>query len=106
MAREPIGKDAADDVEVRLKALQKLEASIDVITTTTMVAKVDKALQAFGGGSPDPQSPGDGRADPHKGRREGRQRRDEGIETIETAAQAQTGLGAAPPAALGLDGRG
>ena len=55
MAREPIGKDAADDVEVRLKALQKLEASIDVITTTTMVAKVDKALQAFGGGSPDPR---------------------------------------------------
>jgi len=40
---------------VRLKALQKLEASIDVITTTTMVAKVDKALQAFGGGSPDPR---------------------------------------------------
>ena len=56
MAREPIGKDAADDVEVRLKALQKLEASIDVITTTTaMGAKVDKALQAFGGGSPDPR---------------------------------------------------
>ena len=40
---------------MRLKALQKLEASIDVITTTTMVAKVDKALQAFGGGSPDPR---------------------------------------------------
>ena len=55
MAREPIGKDAADDVEVRLKALQKLEASIDVITTTAMGAKVDKALQAFGGGSPDPR---------------------------------------------------
>ena len=40
---------------MRLKALQKLEASIDVITTTAMVAKVDKALQAFGGGSPDPR---------------------------------------------------
>ena len=54
--REPIGKEtASEDVEVRLKALQKLEASIDVITTTTMVAKVDKALQAFGGGSPDPR---------------------------------------------------
>ena len=47
MEREPIGKDAADDVDVRLKALQKLEASIDVITTTAMGAKVD-GLQALG----------------------------------------------------------
>ena len=58
VAREPIGKTAAaDDVEVRLKALQKLEASIDATTTwdAEMVGKVDKALSAFGGGCLDPR---------------------------------------------------
>ena len=39
-------------LEVRLNALQKLVASIDSTTTwdAEMVAKVDEALSAFGGG--------------------------------------------------------
>ena len=42
---------------MRLKALQKLEASIDATTTwdAEMVGKVDKALSAFGGGCLDPR---------------------------------------------------
>ena len=48
---------AKEDVEVRLKALQKLEASIDATTAwdAEMVGKVDKALSAFGGGCLDPR---------------------------------------------------
>ena len=42
---------------MRLKALQKLEASIDATTAwdAEMVGKVDKALSAFGGGCLDPR---------------------------------------------------
>ena len=57
-ARPPETAAAAkEDVEVRLKALQKLEASIDASTTwdAEMVGKVDKALSAFGGGCLDPR---------------------------------------------------
>ena len=57
-ARRPEAAAAAkEDVEVRLKALQKLEASIDATTAwdAEMVGKVDKALSAFGGGCLDPR---------------------------------------------------
>ena len=57
-ARRPETAAAAkEDVEVRLKALQKLEASIDATTAwdAEMVGKVDKALSAFGGGCLDPR---------------------------------------------------
>ena len=57
-ARRPEAAAAAkEDVEVRLKALQKLEASIDATTTwdAEMVGKVDKALSAFGGECLDPR---------------------------------------------------
>ena len=56
-ARPDAAAAAKEDVEVRLKALQKLEASIDATTTwdAEMVGKVDKALSAFGGGCLDPR---------------------------------------------------
>ena len=56
-ARPEAAAAAKEDVEVRLKALQKLEASIDATTTwdAEMVGKVDKALSAFGGGCLDPR---------------------------------------------------
>ena len=56
-ARAEAAAAAKEDVEVRLKALQKLEASIDATTTwdAEMVGKVDKALSAFGGGCLDPR---------------------------------------------------
>ena len=56
-ARAEAAAAAKEDVEVRLKALQKLEASIDATTAwdAEMVGKVDKALSAFGGGCLDPR---------------------------------------------------
>ena len=56
-ARPDAAAAAKEDVEVRLKALQKLEASIDATTAwdAEMVGKVDKALSAFGGGCLDPR---------------------------------------------------
>ena len=56
-ARPEAAAAAKEDVEVRLKALQKLEASIDATTAwdAEMVGKVDKALSAFGGGCLDPR---------------------------------------------------
>ena len=56
-ARAEAAAAAQEDVEVRLKALQKLEASIDATTAwdAEMVGKVDKALSAFGGGCLDPR---------------------------------------------------
>ncbi len=56
-ARPEAAAAAKEDVEVRLKALQKLEASIDATTAwdAEMVGKVDKALSAFGGGGLDPR---------------------------------------------------
>ena len=56
-ARPETAAAAKEDVEVRLKALQKLEASIDATTAwdAEMVGKVDKALSAFSGGCLDPR---------------------------------------------------
>ena len=56
-ARPEAAAAAKEDVEVRLKALQKLEASIDATTAwdAEMVGKVDKALSAFSGGCLDPR---------------------------------------------------